>query len=135
MGLALAAELNGYPGPRHVLELADSLGLTPERRQAIQGIFDRMRAQAVRLGDALVGLEASLDSTFAERRVTAMDLQRRLARLAALRGELRYVHLAAHLEVTALLAPEEVKAYQRLRGYGTGEALERRHGAAPSPPR
>jgi hypothetical protein len=25
MGLALAAELNGYPGPFHVLELADKL--------------------------------------------------------------------------------------------------------------
>jgi hypothetical protein len=28
MGLALAAELNGYPGPMHVLELADALGLS-----------------------------------------------------------------------------------------------------------
>ena len=27
MGLALAAELNGYPGPAHVLELADKLDL------------------------------------------------------------------------------------------------------------
>ena len=27
MGLALAAELNGYPGPRHVLDLAPELGL------------------------------------------------------------------------------------------------------------
>jgi hypothetical protein len=28
-GLAKAAELNGYPGPAHVLELADELKLTP----------------------------------------------------------------------------------------------------------
>ena len=28
MGLALAAELNGYPGPSHVLELADKLEQT-----------------------------------------------------------------------------------------------------------
>ena len=28
MGLALAAELNGYPGPAHVLEVADQLGLS-----------------------------------------------------------------------------------------------------------
>jgi hypothetical protein len=27
MGLALAAELNGYPGPSHVLELAENHGL------------------------------------------------------------------------------------------------------------
>jgi hypothetical protein len=32
MGLALAAELNGYPGPSHVLELADKLDLTTEQR-------------------------------------------------------------------------------------------------------
>ncbi len=30
MGLALAAELNGYPGPVHVLELADKLNLSPD---------------------------------------------------------------------------------------------------------
>ena len=28
MGLALAAELNGYPGPSHLIELPDQLGLT-----------------------------------------------------------------------------------------------------------
>ena len=28
MGLALAAELNGYPGPIHVLELGDQLNLS-----------------------------------------------------------------------------------------------------------
>ena len=34
MGLALAAELNGYPGPSHVLELADKLELSAEQRAA-----------------------------------------------------------------------------------------------------
>jgi hypothetical protein len=29
MGLALAAELNGYPGPAHVLELSERLALSP----------------------------------------------------------------------------------------------------------
>ena len=32
MGLALAAELNGYPGPAHVIELAKSLGLSEPQR-------------------------------------------------------------------------------------------------------
>ena len=40
MGLALAAELNGYPGPRHVLELATQLSLTDEQRNSIQRLFD-----------------------------------------------------------------------------------------------
>jgi hypothetical protein len=33
MGLAKAAELNHYPGPRHVLELADQL---QQRRQSLR---------------------------------------------------------------------------------------------------
>jgi len=32
MGLALAAELNGYPGPLHVLEPSDKLGLSVEQK-------------------------------------------------------------------------------------------------------
>lgn len=31
MGLALAAELNGYPGPAHVLELAERVGSAPTK--------------------------------------------------------------------------------------------------------
>ena len=34
MGLALAAELNGYPGPSHVLELADKLDLSADQQPA-----------------------------------------------------------------------------------------------------
>jgi hypothetical protein len=32
MGLVLPAELNGYPGPAHVLELSDQLGLSAEQK-------------------------------------------------------------------------------------------------------
>ena len=41
MGLALAAEFNGYPGPRHMLDLASQLSLTDEQRTGIQQLFDR----------------------------------------------------------------------------------------------
>ena len=33
MGLAKTAELNHYPGPRHVLDLADELQLSGEQRK------------------------------------------------------------------------------------------------------
>jgi hypothetical protein len=33
MGYAKAAELNSYPGPKHVLELARELGLTPAQEE------------------------------------------------------------------------------------------------------
>ena len=50
MGLALAGELNGYPGPKHVLELARELNLTEAQRARTQELFDAMKAEAVPLG-------------------------------------------------------------------------------------
>src|SRR3954468_14256969 len=67
MGLAMAAELNGYPGPSHVLELADKLELTPDQRRRIKAMFDAMKAEAVPLGAKLIEQEADLDKQFATR--------------------------------------------------------------------
>jgi hypothetical protein len=39
MGMAKAAELNGYPGPAHVLSLATQLGLTPDQHQQVTAIL------------------------------------------------------------------------------------------------
>src|SRR4051812_3010102 len=62
MGLAMAAELNGYPGPSHVLELADKLELTPDQRRRIKALFDAMKAEAVPLGSKLIEQEADLEA-------------------------------------------------------------------------
>src|ERR1700681_1945861 len=43
MGLALAAELNGYPGPAHVLELGDALHLTAAQRARTELLFAEMK--------------------------------------------------------------------------------------------
>ena len=51
MGLALAGELNGYPGPLHVIELADQLNLSPEQRQHIEGLFKDMKSEAIAAGN------------------------------------------------------------------------------------
>ena len=40
MGLALAAELNGYPGPVHAIELADQLHLSPEQVTKLKALFE-----------------------------------------------------------------------------------------------
>ena len=64
MGLALAAELNGYPGPSHVLELGDRLDLTQEQRIQVQRLFDAMKQEAVPLGNKLVEQERELDRLF-----------------------------------------------------------------------
>jgi len=127
MGFALAAELNGYPGPRHVLELADSLSIDARQSAAIQPIFDDMNAEARRLGAAIVAAEAGLDSAFAERRITEDALADQVAQIAVLRGRLRVTHLTAHLAVARLLTAEERQHYRRLRGYACPESHDHRH--------
>ena len=61
MGLALAAELNGYPGPLHVLELATPLALTEAQRQKMQDLIAAMKADTIPLGERLIAHEQELD--------------------------------------------------------------------------
>jgi hypothetical protein len=51
MGLALPAELNGYPGPVHALELGDQLRLTKDQRTRVQELHAAMQAEAIPLGE------------------------------------------------------------------------------------
>lgn len=120
MGLALPAELNGYPGPMHVLELADSLALTPEQRARVQELFDAMKAQAVGLGERLIAQETELERLFAERRATSDALASAATAIAATQGQLRIAHLRHHVETAGILTPEQAQAYRRLRGYAAG---------------
>src|SRR5262249_17074517 len=103
MGLAKAAELNGYPGPKHVLDLAQPLQLTDAQRGNIQAIFDRMSTAAKSLGRDLIAREQALDQLFANGEITSDRLAAATAAIAELQGRLRTVHLSAHLQTGALL--------------------------------
>ena len=127
MGLALAAELNGYPGPSHVLELADKLELTADQRTSIKGLFDSMKAEAVPIGAKLIEQEAALDRQFAGRTVTAESLKASTAAAAVTQGELRETHLKYHLSTVAILSPGQMQRYAELRGYGGGEKPMKHH--------
>ncbi|MFW6200948.1 MAG: Spy/CpxP family protein refolding chaperone [Gemmatimonadota bacterium] len=116
-GYALAAELNRYPGPRHVLDLRDALSLTASQVEAVEAIFETMQQRARELGRELVEAERELDRAFAEGAITASRLQSMTDSIGRLEAELRYVHLAAHLETRALLTAEQVRQYDRERGY------------------
>jgi hypothetical protein len=118
MGLALAAELNGYPGPSHLLELADKLKLSADQRARIQGLFDSMKAEAVPLGVRLIEQEADLDRQFAARTVTPDSLKASTTAVASTQGLLRETHLKYHLSTVALLSPDQMQRYAELRGYG-----------------
>jgi Spy/CpxP family protein refolding chaperone len=126
MGLALAAELNGYPGPSHVLELADRLDLTAEQRAEVQRLFDSMKQEAVSIGAKLIEQEAELDRQFAGRTVTPETLRASTGAVAATQGALREAHLKYHLSTAALLTPGQMRRYAELRGYG-GKPMHRHH--------
>lgn len=126
MGQALPAELNGYPGPKHVIDLAAELELTEEQRDAVSKVFDAMFRQAVDLGFEIVAAERRLDALFAQAEATPEALRTALDELATLRASLRYAHLAAHLDTKALLTDHQVRRYNQLRGYA-GEGTDHGH--------
>jgi hypothetical protein len=126
MGFAKAAELNGYPGPAHVLEFAAPLRLSSEQRARTEALFERMNLQARQLGAQLVQAERELDASFREHRVTAELLTQQLEQVAALQAKVRNAHLHAHLEQTQILSAEQIAKYIGLRGYSKHHA---EHGA------
>jgi hypothetical protein len=120
MGLALPAELNGYPGPIHVLELSDKLGLSAEQKSRIEGLFESMKAEAVPLGEKLLAQEAQLDEQFANHSITAESLKAATAEIGVTQAELRDTHLKYHLQTAQVLSAEQMQRYSMLRGYDSG---------------
>jgi hypothetical protein len=127
MGLALAAELNGYPGPAHVLELADKLDLSPDQRAKVQELFASMKQEALPLGSKLIEQETDLDRQFADHAITPASLKSATAAIASTQGELRETHLKYHLSTIALLTEGQRQRYAELRGYGNHDAGGMRH--------
>jgi Spy/CpxP family protein refolding chaperone len=122
MGLAKSAELNGYPGPLHVLEHAAKLGLDARQRKDTEALFASMQAKAKSLGNDLVEAERRLDRMFQDNSITADSLNAALGAIGQLQAQLRSVHLAAHLAQRRILSPEQSALYMRLQGYAGGDA-------------
>lgn len=127
MGMAKAAELNGYPGPNHVLRLAAQLGLSQTQQEKVKAVFDGMSAEAKRLGAELIAHEQALDRVFAKGDVTPDRLTAVTAAIGELQGRLRSVHLAAHLATRNLLSQAQIARDEQLRGYGDGQAPAQLH--------
>jgi Spy/CpxP family protein refolding chaperone len=120
MGLALAAELNGYPGPIHAIELADKLGLSSDQITRLKELFEAMRAETIPLGTQLIAEERTLDDAFAGRTITLASLESQTQQIGAIQGKLRAAHLKYHLSTMAVLTPEQIEKYKELRGYSGG---------------
>lgn len=119
MGLAKAAELNGYPGPSHVLSLAPELGLTSEQQMLTKALFASMEADAIEVGRHVVEEERKLDQLFATKQVTPETLNASLSQIGALQAKVRAAHLEAHLTQIRILTPEQTARYIELRGYSS----------------
>src|SRR3712207_6404915 len=91
--MALPAELNHYPGPQHVLELAAELELSSDQEAETRRLFARMEEEAVPLGEAVVEREAELERLFASGTADEGSLRAAVTEAARLRGELRFAHL------------------------------------------
>jgi Spy/CpxP family protein refolding chaperone len=117
LGLAKAAELNGYPGPMHVLEMADALDLSSQQRAKIQELFAAMKAEALPLGERLIAQEADLDKAFANKTITAATLAASTEATGATHSALRQTHLKYHLSTVEVLTPAQIRRYAELRGY------------------
>jgi len=131
MGLSLPAELNSYPGPMHALELADALQLTADQRTRLNAVKQEMSTSAIALGHQVIAAEAQLDHAFASGSADPSAVVRQLADIGRLNGELRSVHILAHMETRALLTPEQVARYDSARGYHrpAGQQMPQRHNA------
>ena len=120
MGFAKAAELNGYPGPSHTLQLAERLGLSAQQKQATEALMQAHKARARELGQAGIAAERELDEAFAHKRVDAASLSALTAKVAQAQGRLREEHLRTHLEQTRILTAAQARHYTVLRGYAKG---------------
>ena len=117
MGFAKAAELNGFPGPAHVLELADKLALSPTQKARTEEIFGRMQARTRELGAKLVEAERNLDQSFASKTISRDSLAASVDSIGKVQSEIRAAHLQAHLEQSEILTAAQTAKYWQLRGY------------------
>lgn len=116
-GLALPAELNGMPGPAHVLELQSALNLSSAQINQIQALFDDMKKDAVLAGEQLITAERDLEAMFASGSVDELTLKSLLSAAERARTELRFIHLSQHYKTPAILTNEQIRLYSQLRGY------------------
>jgi len=120
-GLALSAELNGVPGPAHLLELEDQIGLSADQVSAIETIFAAMQSEAQDAGVRFIEAEAAIEAAFRAGNLEEEQLRAFIETSAAARAELRYIHLVRHLETPPLLSQEQIAQYNALRGYGESD--------------
>jgi hypothetical protein len=127
LGHGRAAELNHYPGPGHVLDLGDELGLEPDQVARLSAIEARLRADTAPLGARILEQQRQLETSFASATAEPKRIRRLTLAMAETEAKLRASHLTAHLDTRAVLSDAQLARYEFLQGYTDAAA------PAPSP--
>ena len=118
MGQGKYAEMNGYPGPKHVLDLGDKLKLTATQRKSVQKFYDEMNTRAKELGKQIIQIEQELNDAYANGLISEKAVQNDCEEIGRLRGKLRAIHLAAHMKTKVVLNETQIALYRKLRSEG-----------------
>lgn len=115
-GLATIADLNNYPGPKHVITLKAELGLTRDQLKKTEALDKVVSSSAVAKGVEIVQAEEELFHLFEAGTVSEKELRTKLELIGKLRSDLRFIHLQAHLRMRQILTPDQIKQYGEIRG-------------------
>lgn len=115
MGMASYAESNGWPGPKHVLDLAAKLELTAKQKAEVKEIYDDMLSRARTLGKMIVKVEGELNYQFNSGMLKQESVEEDAESIGKMRGTLRGIHLGAHVRTKAVLTPKQIELYVALR--------------------
>ena len=131
LGAGMIAMMNGYPGPKHVLEMGDELELTAAQRESIGTIYGKAKAESVQLGTELVEKDEALAALFTSGSVSTKDVEKRSREIGELQGRLRAAHLNAHVQTHAELTPAQrakLPTMQEMHQMhqGSGEGMQKR---------
>lgn len=129
MALALGAEVNGYPGPRHLLDAADAgqLVLRPDQLATIERLYAQMLEEAQAKGKEILQAEAALAQRFRHGHIDDSSLRDALGQIGQSRAELRFIHLRTHLATRALLTADQISRYNAARGYDASGGVSPHH--------
>ncbi len=115
MGQAKYAEMNGYPGPKHLLDLADKLKLSADQKKSVQSFYNEMSTRAKEIGKQIIRIEQELNDAFAQGLLSEKSIRSDCEEIGRLRGKLRSVHLVAHLKTKQVLNESQIALYRKLR--------------------
>ena len=116
-GFAKPAELNGVPGPAHLLEMKGKISLSDSQIASIEEIHKKMLSEAIPLGKKYIIAERVLDQIFVSKSYNKENLLSLIKKTEQIRARLRFVHLSKHLETVNILSDSQISLYNKLRGY------------------